>query len=202
MLNYFGRIDIFKKLCYTIINRKELFPITNFGTIETLDDFPTTCEVGDICYCLEDNKVYTYYDEGLGKAFGWKEYEVNPEAMINLGMTAYEVNKMIVAQLPSLISPAQLAPAKEILCKYVEDPGYYMLLCNDIHYYTVFHRDAYAHGADLCEDVIIECLQEKGVIQQINLNTDNTAVECWIKNEDGVFMFMLFDYDWGIVPCR
>jgi len=62
--------------------------------------------------------------------------------MLNLGITEYELNKMIVAQLPSLISDAKLKEGKELIKTYTHthksDTGYYMLLCNDIHYYTVF----------------------------------------------------------------
>lgn len=75
-----------------------------------------------------------------------------------------------------------------------------MLLCNDIRYYTVFEVcDEYEEKV---EDIIIECLQNKGVIQQINYNEDKNAIECWIKNEDGVFMFLLFDYEWGVITCQ
>ena len=27
-------------------------------------------------------------------------------------------------------------------------------------------------------------------------------IECWIKNENGVFMFLLFNYDWGFITCQ
>lgn len=75
-----------------------------------------------------------------------------------------------------------------------------MLLCNDIRYYTVFEVcDEYEENV---EDIVIECLQNKGVIQQINYNENESAIECWIKNEDGVFMFLLFDYEWGVITCQ
>ena len=185
-------------------NRKELFAITNFGIIQTKEEFPDICQPGDILYCNEDNKTYVYVDEGLGKKYGWEEMEINPEAMINFGMTEYEINKMIVAQLPSMIKDAQIQPSKELIKDYthrhITSVGYYMLLCNDIHYYTVFEVcDEYEEKV---EDIVIECLQYKGVIQQINYNEDETAIECWIKNEDGVFMFLLFNYDWGVITCK
>jgi len=40
-----------------------------------------------------------------------------------------------------------------------------MLLCNDIHYYTVFKIEESAN--ENVEDVIIECLQDVGVVQHI-----------------------------------
>ena len=125
---------------------------------------------------------------------------------LNTGLTEYELNKDVISQLPSLITPEQLAPAYEVLTKFFESNdnvnGYFMLLCNDIRYYTVFERNQTCYTRDKIEDVVIECLQDVGAIQQINFTEDNMNVECWIKNEKGVFMFMLFNYNWGVVPCK
>ena len=187
-----------------IIYRKELFPITNYGTIKTLDDFPTIAEVGDIIYCEETHQIYTYYDEGLGKPFGWKETEIDKTGLLNLGLTEYDINKMIIGQLPSLITEAQLEPSKKLLYEFthnhITSVGYYMLLCNDIHYYTVF--EVCNEYEEKVENLIIECLQNVGVIQQINRAENESAIECWVKNENGVFMFMLFNYDWGVITCQ
>ena len=124
--------------------------------------------------------------------------------MLDIGMTEYDINKMIIGQLPSLISDLQLEKSKQILKTFthnhISPVGYYMLLCNDIHYYTVFEVcDDYEENI---EDIIIECLQDIGVIQQINKAENEDAIECWIKNDKGVFMFMLFNYDWGVISCR
>ena len=65
-------------------------------------------------------------------------------------------------------------------------------------------RDKNVRGAStLCvENIILECLQNIGVIQQINKAENENAIECWVKNDKGVFMFMLFDYEWGVITCR
>ena len=109
---------------------------------------------------------------------------------------------MVIQQLPSLITEKQLAPAKRILNTYLhkEKHNYYMLLCNDTRYYTVFNcrTDAPYEGII---PIIIECLQDQGVIQQICPTEKEDAIECWIKNNKGCFMYLLFDYDWGVVPC-
>lgn len=186
------------------IYRRELFEITNFGFIETRKDFPEVCEAGDVLFCTADNKTYIYVDEGLGGKYGWEEYTSDPKAMVNLGLTEYEINKMIVAQLPSMIKDSQIQSSKELIKEFthrhITSVGYYMLLCNDIRYYTVF--EVCNEYEEKVEDIIIECLQNKGVIQQINYNENQSAIECWIKNEDGVFMFLLFDYEWGVITCQ
>lgn len=171
----------------------------NLGVIDHLDQ-GIAAEPGDIIYCNEDNKVYEYYDEGLGKPFGWREKEIDPKAMINLGLTKYEVNKMIVAQLPSLINEKQLRTSVQLIRDFIKQEHYYMLLSNELNYYTLF--DVSAKYEEKAEDIVIECLQNIGVIQQINYNEDNTAIECWIKNKKGTFMLMLFNYDMGVVKCQ
>lgn len=186
--------------------RKELFSIKIVGTIETLADFPTVAEVDDVVFCKEDNKPYIYYDEGLGKSFGWRECTKELSgATINTGMTEYEINSIIISQMPSLITDAQLKNAKELLYNYIHDdwvvPGYYMLLCNDLRYYTVFIIEE-DNELEKAEDVIVECLQNIGAIQYVDYNTDKSAIECWVKNDKGCFMFMLFNYGWGIVTCQ
>ena len=124
--------------------------------------------------------------------------------MINLGITEYEINKMVIAQLPSLINDKQLAQGKQLIKDFTHDyilnEAYYMLLCNELRYYTVFHVcNEYEENV---EDVILECLKNIGVIQQINKTENENAIECWIKNEKGCFMFMLFNYDWGVISCQ
>ena len=127
--------------------------------------------------------------------------------MINLGITEYEINKMIIAQLPSLISNEQLAPSRELIKNFTHQHSftgnaYYMLLCNDLRYYTVFNVYENRPDEENVENVVIDCLQDMGVIQQINPTEDGKAIECWIKNDKGTFMFMLFRYDWGVIICQ
>lgn len=176
----------------------------NLGTTEYLDQ-GIAAEPGDIIYCTSDNKLYEYYDEGLGKPFGWREKEIDKTAMLNLGMTEYEVNKLVIGQLPSLITESQLASGKALIKEFVHNyspftMGHYMLLCNELHHYTVF--EVCNEYEEKAEDIILEVLQNVGVIQQINKAENENAIECWIKNQNGVFMFMLFDYDWGFITCQ
>ena len=75
-----------------------------------------------------------------------------------------------------------------------------MLLCNELRYYTIFHVcNEYDENV---EDIILECLKNVGVIQQINKTEKGDAIECWVKNDKGTFMFMLFNYDEGVISCR
>ena len=114
------------------------------------------------------------------------------------------MNKEIISQLPDL-NETQLESRIELIDNYTHShfnvPGYYMLLCNELKYYTVFIvDDDYTEPA---ADIVIECLQDMGHIKEICYNNDKTALECWIQNSDNeVHMFMLFNYEWGIVLCQ
>lgn len=175
--------------------------MTNLGVVKTFEDLQNlVAQPDDFAYCEADSQIYEYFDEGLGKSFGWRIKKIDRDKLINLGITEYELNKIAIAGLPSLITEAQLKPGKKLLHDYMINNGYFMLLCNDIHYYTVLAK--HFDTDELAEDVVIELLTDKGSIQSINFNADKTAVECWIKNEEGCFMFLLFNYDWGVIPCR
>ena len=108
------------------------------------------------------------------------------ERQINFGGFIYNLNPALIKDFMHAYAPLSM--------------GHYMLLCNDIHSYTVFEVcDEYEEKA---EDIVLEILQNTGVIQQINKSEVDNAIECWIKNENGVFMFLLFNYDWGFITCQ
>lgn len=128
------------------------------------------------------------------------EYKEN---IIDTGMTLYDANKQIIEKLPSKITNGQLKECKEILKEIYNQASYFMLLCNDIHYYTVLQKVKTNEDIIEFHNLVIELLQDNGAIQDILwANDQHDAVECWIKNEKGTFMFMLFPYDWGVVECH
>ena len=111
------------------------------------------------------------------------------------------VENGLIEKLPSKITDTQLKESKEILKDFKNQCSYFMLLCNDIHYYTVL-RIVDSNELQF-EDVVIELLQDNGVIQDILwTDDDKQSVECWIKNETGTYMFLLFPYDWGVIECQ
>lgn len=131
----------------------------------------------------------------------WLEFKRNADGGIDTGLTQYDLNKMVVKQLPSKVTNGQLKDYKELLKQLGTQGTYFMLLCNEIHYYTVItHTNN--HTQSTFYNTIIELLQERGEIKLIDWTTNKDAIECWIQNQDGVFMFMLFPYDWGIVECE
>lgn len=172
--------------------------IINLGVFDSLEDFKGTPNNEDYLYSKRDKCIFKYFDDN----HDWVKVDTD-DTIINTGITNYELGKQVVAQLPSLITDEQLAPAKKVIREYIDHyftSQYFMLLCNDIHYYTVFKIDE--NEMEKAEDVIAECLQDVGVIQYIDYDAIYDQVECWVKNETGVILFLLFNYDWGVVRCQ
>ena len=144
----------------------------------------------------EDKDFYQWKD---GK---WTKVEDLKQIKMNLGMTEYEFNQQVIEKLPSKITEQQLAPVYKIIKDFKElhKNKYYMLLCNDIHYYTVLHINNTADTS--FEEIAVNCVQDIGVIQLVEAREDNEAVEICMKNKEGCKMFMLFPYDWGVVECE
>lgn len=145
-------------------------------------------EEGEIAIVEDEEKVYQCKD---GK---WVEYK-NDEG---LKLSLYDVNKQAIAQLPEL-NETQLAESTNKIASLLNDaPGqFYMMLCKDANYYTVFHRVQNTHN--LLENEFIECLKDLGPIKSIEY--DNFAVEAWVMYKDEPVVVYLFNYDGGIIEC-
>ena len=149
---------------------------------------------GQKAYSPETNKLYMYTGEE------WKLIEGD----VDLGMTTYDINKQIIGQL-GVLDEEGMSRAQNTLTAFVEETKqtYYMLLCRDINYYTIF----YVYGGlvvpmglnKFCDDVL-DCAQDVGAIKSVE-STDG-AIEIWVHPVygDPVAMY-LFPYDMGVVEC-
>ena len=156
----------------------------------------------------ENPKPGDYYKDENGREWvcsadgtQWLEFKRNAEGGIDTGLTQYDLNKMIVSQLPSKVTNGQLKECKALLKDFGGKDSVFMLLCNDIHYYTVIQHVGGSENAQF-HNVVIELLQDNGEIKFIDFDSTKEAVECWIQNDNGVYMFLLFPYSWGIVECE
>lgn len=160
-------------------------------------NFPENPQPGDK-FQAEDGTTWICSLDGTQ----WLKYEQNADGSINTGMTQYELNKMVVKQLSAKITNGQLKEYKELLKEFGKQDEVFMLLCNDTHYYTVIQRVKGKDNAQF-QNVVIELLQDNGDIKLIDwADESKTALECWVQQNDDVFMFMLFPYSWGIVECE
>ena len=137
----------------------------------------------------EEQKIYKYTD---GE---WVEYK-SPEG---LTISLLELNSIAVTQLASL-TDEEIVKAKFAINKFVS-LGYYMLLSNELKYYTVFDFNKnYTKDNPRLIDEVIACLQELGNIKSYEINDD--SIEFWITKDDKSYPLYFFDYSGGVIKCR
>lgn len=117
-------------------------------------------------------------------------------------VTLYELNQIAITSLPAL-TKEQIAEKKEIIKTYLNpiDHEYYMLLNNELKYYTLFEIGLDLPIFSAPEDEIMDCLLALGDLKDVYLNEQN-AVECWVTKENQSYLYLLFEYDEGVIKCR
>ena len=125
--------------------------------------------------------------------------EVNDEPSSSIDL--YTMNQNIINQLP-VYTNEDMDRAEDTIHDWIYDghrANYYMLLCKELSYYTLFH------SVDNClieEDFIRELwdvCSYLGPVHDISVD-DNDAIAIWAEWEDtGVHCFYLFPYDKGVV---
>lgn len=144
----------------------------------------------------------------------WTSIKVDTNSEIQ--MTAYDINKQVIDQLPAL-TEEELEDKKDIIGQFVKNTNneYYMLLCREKNYYTLCHRvsDMNPSPADnvrqysewpneiiTTEDLIIECSRCLGEIKSIELV--DGAVEIWVTDPFDTYVMYFFPYDGGVEACQ
>ena len=147
---------------------------------------------GQSAYSPETKKLYVY-NEGE-----WKI--VTGET--NFGMTIYDLNKQIIAQMGVLEGiPREEAHLRITDMAAVSQNTYFMLLCRDINYYTLFKLDKDNSGLCNIASEVFECAEEIGAIKSAE-GVESGAIEIWVHPVDGDPIAMyLFPYDAGVIEC-
>ncbi len=151
---------------------------------------------GEMAYSPETQKLYIYQNNN------WEMIKGESD----LGLTMYDINKQLVAQLP-MLDQAGILEARENIQNFLNETNnhYYMLLCKDISYYTVFVlKDESMCPQPVCTaiDEIWACADYIGNVKSVDLNEG--AIEFWVqpREEDSEPMAMyLFSYDAGVIEC-
>lgn len=133
---------------------------------------------------------------------GWQR--VPEDAGTQMAMDIYNLNKQIINQLPMLTEDA-LIEKKILVREFILNTKnkYYMLLCRDINYYTLFAIDEYQNSNELLENIMFdECItQQLGEIKSIELTEDGGAIEIWYTAHDDSYVIYFFPYDAGVIVC-
>lgn len=145
-----------------------------------------------LVYCEDTKNIYKLVDGA------WSKVEINNNEGLSLNL--YELNKSIVSQLNPM-STQDIASYIEQLNKYYRNSNdsYYMLLCKDYNYYTLFASEDTLSFPDFAS-AVCTIITELGDVYSIDFLEDG-AVEIWIKpeGEEMPFAFYLFPYDKGVV---
>ena len=150
---------------------------------------------GDIAMSPETKKLYTYKDG---------QWEII-KGETSLGVTMYDLNKQIISQMPVLDEGA-LDIARSQIIQFIERScnEYYMILCRELNYYTLFKLTLNSNSLPYVMNEIIECANYLGDIKSIEWEEDKGAIEIWItqrENEKDTFVMYLFPYDAGVIEC-
>ena len=170
--------------------------MTGFQTLKQLEKYTLKhgrFKDGDVVKVHEEDKFYIYKDKK------WTEIKAELKGS-EVQMNLYDLNKQIMAQMePYDIEKWEQAEIdidnweKEIQAKY------YMLLCKENSYYTVFVDDGYEfHGLGAA---VRECLEFVGDVVGIEITTGK-VIEIWIREMEDSYCMYLFPYDEGVVSFK
>lgn len=163
--------------------------VSNLNSLNALQQH----EVGEIAWVEDIEKFYVWND-------GWTILDTKNTG-VNLSL--YEVNKQVIAQMPTL-SGADLEAARLTLSHYVNgldhSDDYYMLLCYDLRYFTMFARDQ--KYEENIVDAIMDCLSYVGEVKSVEESADGQAIEIWVTKDEEAYVMYFFDYGRGVVLCQ
>ena len=168
-----------------------------------------TPEAGQVYLIQDDNEPA---ELKMWTGTEWSDIKADTNSEVSL--SAYDINKQIIGQLPAL-NTEEMNEKKALILDFCAETrnSYYMLLCRDINYFTLCHRTTnpteahnvmrYPEDDELIfiDDLVIECAQNVGVIKAIE-QVDG-AIEIWITNPYGETHAMyFFPYDGGVEACQ
>lgn len=116
-------------------------------------------------------------------------------------MTKYDLDQSIIAGKDYLLQ-SQLEDVKQILSDFAKTGKYFMLLCRETNYYTLFILENKPLLTKFADDVI-ECAQSQGGIKYIDLTENEDAIEIWVQpmGKEPMSMY-LFNYEEGVIKCQ
>ena len=117
----------------------------------------------------------------------------------NLQMNLYDLNKQIISQMPNETADKAIETIKQYMVEM--ENTFYMLLCRDINYYTLFYIVDYI-TEPAAADEVFACASDLGAVKSVERTEDGAAVEIWFQaeGEEPAAMY-LFGYDGGVIEC-
>ena len=116
-------------------------------------------------------------------------------------MNLYELNQAGYAALPTM-TKEEIISKKDAIFNFMSGDNlgsYYMLLCNELRYYTLF--DVYRPFGKIITgsmvDEILEIIISLGELKAIEVNS--SMIEFWVLKDNECHMYAFFNYDNGVI---
>ena len=109
---------------------------------------------------------------------------------MDVTVSQYQLNQTYYKNLPEM-TYEQIEEKKEMIEQFLMPHIYFLLLNNDLHYYT-FIEDNFE---DI--DVLIDLVTSLGELKAIELNEDAPMIEFWVEKDDVCHMYGLIEYSKG-----
>ena len=116
-------------------------------------------------------------------------------------MTLYQFNQNIMSSQPALSGDGVRKGQLEFfdwISKQPDNPKFYMLLCSELNYYTVFHINDTATKEDFWNE-FYDIAKELGTLKAMEI--DSGCFSIWVDwPQDNIsHLFYLLPYDRGVV---
>lgn len=131
-----------------------------------------------------------------------KDYQKKIKGKGKVNMSLYDINKSIIAQLPEYKND-QIRELEKNIDNWakkdkIELNKFFMLLCRDINYYTIFSLEPEKAEFRTLGEGITGLLYDAGyTIHSEEVQDDHC--EIWVKKDNEAYVFMLFPYDQGVI---
>ena len=126
-----------------------------------------------------------------------KKDESKSVAQVNL----YQLNQDIMSNQPALSEDGARKGQLEFfdwISKQPDNPKFYMLLCSELNYYTVFHINDTATKEDFWNE-LYDIAKELGTLKAMEIDSGCFSIWADWPQDNISHLFYLFPYDRGVV---
>jgi hypothetical protein len=116
-------------------------------------------------------------------------------------MNLYSFEQDAQGKLPDYTDADILKAKRRVQDFLSSNPSqYYMMLCNEERYYTLYTFTGYYKFAEMAEE-IIDIASHIGAIKDVSISDEHDAMLFWIvpDGDDLPHLYALFDYTQGVV---
>lgn len=172
---------------------QEELPIEEIWQMAPVDELTAEAEIGSVTTMVNENG-----EEEIVATTGVLRDAPPEETLAEVSL--YELNQQLIAQMPEY-DEKKWTNAKLLIADWYNKnkDTFYMLLCNERNYYTLFDMTREnAIGADLAYE-IQDTVRYIGTVHDISVDT-NGMIAVWVQwNDGGVHCCYLFPYGQGVV---